>query len=155
MNSLNYLSRYATLLYKNFASYTADRLAGIGLNFGALSFIVYIGKYPGCTQSSVKDDLKMDWGHCQRSISRLVEDGFVQKEKGCDRSWHLTLSQKGDEAFLLSHQVFKEWDDELLSDLTDDERAILLSLLKKICSGNQFVMPVKEGSLCTKESLPQ
>ena len=155
MDSLNYLSRYTALLYRNFASYTAHRLADIGLNFGMLSLIVYIGKYPGCTQSSVKDALNMDWGHCQRSINKLVADGFVQKEKGCDRSWHLTLSKKGDEAFLLSHQVFKEWDDDLLADLSDDERVVLLSLLKKICSGNRFAMPVKEESLCTKESLPR
>lgn len=34
---------YATVFYKRFAAYTAGRLQELGLNFGALFLILYVG----------------------------------------------------------------------------------------------------------------
>lgn len=38
------LSYYITMLYRSFADFTGDKLQEVGLNFGLLFFIVYIGK---------------------------------------------------------------------------------------------------------------
>lgn len=32
-------------------------------------------------------NLHLDWGHCQRSVIKLVEDGFMTREKQ-GRSYH-------------------------------------------------------------------
>ena len=40
------LSYYIAMLYRSFADFTGDKLQEVGLNFGLLFFIVYIGKKP-------------------------------------------------------------------------------------------------------------
>ena len=41
------------------------------------------------------------------------------------------MSEKGQQAFAASHQVFFDWDKEALSNLTPDERDQLMNLLYK------------------------
>ena len=113
------------VLYKEFLAYTERLLKEQGLNFGKLPFILYIGNHSGCTPSDVKNALRMDWGHVQRSIARLEQDGFVQKEKDekKDRISHLTLTAQGKTAFEMSHHAFYSWDEELKSTLSQEEWA--------------------------------
>lgn len=125
------LSYYTTELYKEFAAYTAEQLHGLGLNFGQMYFIIYVGKHPDCTPSELTKVLKLDWGHSQRSITKLVEDGFLTKEKNCGRSYRLKLTEKGSQAFNVCHQVFFDWDKEKLGGLTSEEKQLLLNLLNK------------------------
>lgn len=140
MKSFEYLSGYAVLFYRDFSSFTAAGLQEIGLNFGFLYPVLYVGKHPGCTQGELKEALKMDWGYCQRSVERLVKDGFMEKERtGAERSWHLRLSEKGEQAFSISRKSFEEWDQKMLSCLSDEEKESLFSVLKKI--GKAGIIP--------------
>ena len=86
------LSYYTTELYKEFAAYTTEKLHELGLNFGQMYFIIYVGKHPECTPSELTSALKLDWGHSQRSVAKLAEDGFLIKEKKSGRSYRLTLT---------------------------------------------------------------
>ena len=118
------------MLYRRFTHYTSNRLHQLGLSFGTLFFLIYVGKHPGCTQSELTTDLRMDWGHSQRTVLKLVESGFLNREKD-GRAYRLTLSDKGRQAFEASHQVFFDWDEEALSNLTPEERTQLMALLFK------------------------
>ena len=124
------LAYYATVLHRAFTSYTTQRLQTLGLHFGSLFLVIYVGKHPGYTQAQLTQDLKLDWGYSQRSITRLVEEGFLIRTKS-GRSYCLTLSETGEEAFQVSHQVFFDWDREVLGALSDEEQAQILSLLSK------------------------
>ena len=86
-------SRILTL-HKAFAAYTSQRLQELGLNFGQMYFILYVGKHPDCTPSELTKELHLDWGHSQRSLVKLVEDGFLTREK-LGRSYRLRLTSQG------------------------------------------------------------
>mgnify|MGYP002765495873 CR=1 FL=1 len=124
------LSYYATLLYRNFSAFTSDRLQQFGLNYGLLFFIVYIGKKPNCTPSELTKELALDWGHSQRCVNRLVEDGFITKEKS-GRHYLLNLTERGQEAFEAAHRVFFDWDSTFMTNLNAKEKEQLLTLLEK------------------------
>ena len=124
------ISYFITLLYRSFSDYSSEKLQQVGLNFGLLFFIVYIGKRPGCTPSELTKELHLDWGHSQRSLVKLVEDGFLTREK-LGRSYRLRLTSQGEQAFMVCHRVFADWDAEALSGLTAPERQQLLALLQK------------------------
>lgn len=81
-------------LHKEFAAYTTQRLQELGLSFGLIYFVLYVGKHPDCTPSELTKDLHLDWGHSQRSLNKLAKDGFLTKEKN-GRSYHLKLTQRG------------------------------------------------------------
>ena len=124
------LAYYATAFYRSFVAYTTGRLQALGLSYGLLFFVIYVGKHPGCTQAELTAALKLDWGYSQRSIGKLVEDGFLLREKR-GRAYHLELQEKGKQAFSVGHQVFEDWDAEHLSGFTKEEKMQLMELLAK------------------------
>lgn len=128
---VNTLAYYSTVLSRSFSAYTAHVLEQIGLSQGLLYPLLYVGRHPGCTQSELTGALGLDWGYCQRSTLRLVEDGFFLRGKQ-GRAYRLTLSEKGMQAFEISHQVFFDWDNDMLQSLSEEERAQLLTLLAKV-----------------------
>lgn len=125
------LAYYATVFHRSFVGYTTERLQTLGLSFGSLFPVIYVGKHPGCTQAELTAALHLDWGYSQRCITKLVESGFLTREKS-SRAYHLNLSEKGKEAFAASHQVFFDWDTEMLTALDETEREQLFSLLTKV-----------------------
>lgn len=122
---------YASVFYKDFSAYTAEKLEAVGLHYGLMFFVLYVGKHPGTTPSALTNALRVDWGHSQRSINRLVEEGLMSKEKS-GRYYRLNLTDKGKQAYALCHQVFFMWDGLRLSALTPQEQDTLLALLQKI-----------------------
>ena len=88
-------------LHRRFAAYTTQRLQELGLSFGMMYFIIYVGKHPGCTPSELTQRL------------------------------HLELTEKGRTAFAACHRVFYGWDARNLTGLTADEQRQLLELLQK------------------------
>ena len=141
------LAYYATAFHRSFVNYTTAKLQTLGLNFGSLFLVIYVGKHPGCTQTQLTSDLNLDWGYSQRSVTKLVEEGFLTREKP-GRCYHLNLSDKGQQAFEVSHQVFFDWDEQVLSALSLQEREQLFTLLAKAAQ--------KEvDSICTKPSTAQ
>lgn len=128
------LAYYATVFYRSFVAYTTRQLQALGLSYGLLFLVIYVGKHPGCTQAELTAALKLDWGYSQRSIAKLVEDGFLLREKR-GRAYHLELREKGKQAFSVGHQVFEDWDAEHLSGLTGEERTQLMELLEKVFNG--------------------
>lgn len=125
------LSYYSVLLYRDFASYTSVRLQELGLSRGLMFLLLYVGRRPGCTQAELTKALDLDWGYGQRSTLKLVEDGFLLREKE-GRAYRLQLSEKGENAFRVCHEVFFDWDRQALDGLSEEERSCLLELLKKV-----------------------
>ncbi len=74
------LSYCSSVFYKDFVNYTSKKLQALGLNYGSLFFIIYVGRHPGCTPSELTKALQIDWRHSQRCIIKLAEDGFMTKE---------------------------------------------------------------------------
>ena len=60
------LAYYATVFHRGFTAYTTQRLQKLGLNFGSLFPVIYVGKHPGCTQAELTAALGLDWGYSQR-----------------------------------------------------------------------------------------
>lgn len=130
------VSSYVTELHKEFATYTTQQLQELGLSFGLMYFVIYVGKHPGCSPAELTKALRMDWGHSQRSLNKLVEEGFLTREK-TGRSARLDLTPAGEQAFAVCHQVFFDWDAQKLDGLTAAERKQLLQLLQKAAETKQ------------------
>ena len=128
------LSYYSTIFDRSLAAFTGEQMQAVGLNFGLLFFVIYVGKHPGCSPSELTKALHLDWGYSQRSLNKLAEDGFLSREKH-GRSYALTLTDRGQQAFVISHQIFFTWDDTRLANLNDTEKDQLLALLQKAAEG--------------------
>lgn len=128
------LSYYSTVFYRSFAAYTSEQLQQAGLSFGLLFLVIYIGKRPGCSPSELTKELDLDWGHCQRCLAKLEQQGFITRRKQ-GRSYALTLTEQGQQAFAIGHQVFFDWDSAHLGNLSAAETNQLFALLQKVAEG--------------------
>ena len=68
-----------------------------------------------------------------KSLSQSIPEAhaLLTKEKN-GRSYHLKLTQRGENAFVVCHQVFIDWDAQSLGGLTAQERQQLLTLLQTV-----------------------
>lgn len=123
---------YIAVLYKDFIDYSTSEFKALGFNFGQFPFILYVGKHPNCTQAKLTSSLHLDWGHSSRTITKLVENGFMTKELVDNKNYCLSLTDKGYKAFKLTHDVFESWDQQHLSSLSEEERTTLLLLNEKV-----------------------
>lgn len=123
-----------TLLRREFQEYCTQQLGAIGLSQGLVFFLIYVGKHPGCTPGALAQALKMDGGHTARSLTKLEQGGFLQQMPNPrDRRAHLLrLTERGEEAFALCHDLFRQWDETRLQGLDPQERQQLLALLQKL-----------------------
>ena len=121
------------ILYREFLAYTTKELKKLGLNFGQMPLVVYVGKHPGCTQADLTKALRLDWGYSQRSIARLAESGFMTKEHNEECNGNcLNLTENGNQAFDECHKVFKQWDQLKMEKFSDDEKKRIIAFLKEI-----------------------
>ncbi len=118
-------------LYKDFYAYAGERLNPLGLHQGWIYCMLYVGKHPGCAPAEMTRALRMDWGYSQRCVTRMVESGFLNKER-VGRAYRLNLTEKGKQAFRESQCMFFSWDADKLAGLTGTERATLLALMHKV-----------------------
>jgi DNA-binding MarR family transcriptional regulator len=96
-----------------------------------------LGRYPDLSAGEVAERTAMDKVAVSRAVARLLERGFIQRETHGDdrRRSVLALSEAG---FVVYDQVAPmtlECERQLLSQLSDDERAQLDALLSKLTEG--------------------
>lgn len=117
-------------LHREFAAYTTQRLQELGLSFGLIYFVIYVRKASGLYA----------FGTDQRSASGLGPLPAQPEQAGRRRlsderkEWAQLppkLTQRGENAFVVCHQVFIDWDAQSLGGLTAQERQQLLTLLQK------------------------
>lgn len=123
-----------SMLRRDFDSYCDEELKKVGLKRGHLYFILFVGRYPGCTQKDFTSLLGVDAGHSARYVAQLVKEGFIEQRRNESdgRSRTLYLTQRGVEAFERSRQILDEWDALAMAGLSEDERAQLKSLMRRV-----------------------
>ena len=129
------LSYQILSLYRDFLGYTRKEFDAIGLSFGQMPLILYVGTHPGCTHADLTKALQLDWGYSQRTVAKLSENGFLSKQRRPDRSGSsLTLTKAGENAFGICHGVFSSWDTTHSGNMTQEEAHTLLILLQKLAA---------------------
>ena len=121
------------ILHREFFRYAEERLLKeTGLKWGSVPFILHIGKHPGCTHSELTKSLHLDWGYSQRAIVKLEAGGYIRREINKENGNTLTLLEDGEKAFRIAHDVFSSFDEELLSQLDENERKELMKIMNKL-----------------------
>ncbi len=125
---------YVSTLRRKFTKFCTERLEEMNVSYGQLYIIIFIGKKGNCSPSEVSNGLKLDAGHLNRTINKLIENGLINQTKNENdrRANVLSLTAKGEEIFHASKDLFKEWDEKVLSPLSDDEKAQLMNILRKV-----------------------
>lgn len=96
-------------------------------------FLMAICDNEGVSLKELSDMMYVDKALTTRVVRSLISNGFVVDMNTGSREYSLYLTDKGKDAVERIDQVIKGAWDELLSDLTDDERRTLTIVHDKIC----------------------
>ena len=119
---LETLGGLISLLRSDLSAYLSERLAAYGLTPGLYLFLRTVGERQGATPSEIAAATRADSGHTARSLQKPADR----------RSTALRLTPAGEEALAGCRGLFAEWDQQMLSGLTEAERRALFPLLAKL-----------------------
>lgn len=102
---------------------------------------------PGLTQAALARLMDVEGPTLMQALDRLELGGLVQRVRHAQdrRSYALHLTPAGKQAVAHVKQFVPHREAELLTDLTDDERALLLDLLKRVVRRGHDVLDTMDA----------
>jgi DNA-binding MarR family transcriptional regulator len=128
--SMNLLTRLTRDVYRR----ATEDVIGIRLKqFIALD---YLREQGGTTQQQLGETLHLDRNNCVILLNDLEDDGFVARRRDpTDRRRHLVeMTPDGRQALEQAEEKLETLEDEVIGELSSDERATLRELLAKALS---------------------
>lgn len=122
------LLRLAKVIHKRS---TDERL---GIKLRQLMLLSYLRKGAPALQQQLCESLWLDPNNCVLLLNELEEMGYVERRRDpADRRRHMVdITDEGRVALERAERAQEEIGDELLSALSDEERATLRSLLSRV-----------------------
>ncbi len=110
-----------------------------GLSTRVFSALSLIAQYPRISQSELARMLGIERSGLVAIVDELEGRGYLTRTHvpGDRRVQALVATDRGLKAYRDTFEVVREHEDKLLSNLTDDEKQTLISLLKKIRSNKE------------------
>jgi DNA-binding MarR family transcriptional regulator len=125
--SMNLLTRLSRDVYRR----ATEDVIGIRLKqFIALD---YLREQGGTTQQQLGETLHLDKNNCVILLNDLEEDGYVARRRDpTDRRRHLVeMTPAGERALERAEVKLETLEDDVIGELSDEERATLRELLAK------------------------
>ena len=99
-------------------------------------FLMELYTQDGKNQEDLSKILKIDKGTTARAIKKLEEEGYVRREKDDHdkRSNKVFLTQKGMDIKDDIHETLSQWESKISQSIDEEERILMIKLLKKVCS---------------------
>ena len=121
-------------IYRCSATYRQSILSPLGLKPFHATYLISICKNPGITQDQLAKRIFVDKSNVARQVSFLEESGFIERRVSpCDRRvMQLYPTQKAEEVLPLVRKSFRDWEELVASDLTTEEKELIISLLEKM-----------------------
>lgn len=122
--------------------YRSDKLAPMGLKSCHASYLTVICDNPGISQDKLARQICINKSNVARQVAALEEDGFVRRcTCAADkRVTELYPTEKTLEMLPQLNEILKCWEGYITQDLTEDEKALLSTLLTKMKSRAAWYM---------------
>jgi DNA-binding MarR family transcriptional regulator len=131
--SMNLLTRLSRLVYRR----ATEEVIGIRLKqFIALD---YLREQGGSSQQQLGQSLMLDPNNCVILLNDLEEDGYVERRRDpTDRRRHMvSMTAAGERALEHAEVKLETIEDQVIGNLTENERSKLRDLLAKALEGDQ------------------
>ncbi len=114
----------------------AKRFAALGYTMSAQDFgiLLRLSKYGSMTQNAIAGLLMRDKTTITRRIDGLVKKDLVKRTPDTKdkRYFQVSLTKKGEQALEATIPLVHDFQEEVLSDISDEDKAITIQTLKYI-----------------------
>ncbi|MBQ3125746.1 MAG: MarR family transcriptional regulator [Clostridia bacterium] len=130
------LMRYVNIISRCGLLWRGEKLRGTGLKPGQAPYILTLCHTPGLSQEQIARRVYIDKSNVTRHLGALEREGFVERRQSeADRRVTLVYpTQKAYDIYPYVRQITREWNEYLTEDWTEEEIALLKSMLDRISS---------------------
>jgi DNA-binding MarR family transcriptional regulator len=134
MNHQESIGKHLSYIYRMGQCYIGKELDKYNIGKGQYIFLFYLYKNDGINQEALTDIIKVDKATTGRAIQKLEKAGFVVRHRNPEdkRAYKVFLTEKGQEMRPFVCSALKRWVEMLLKDFTEEEKELMLKLLKKM-----------------------
>ena len=128
------LMHHVTDIARCAALYRQEELASLGLKSCHASYLDAICERPGNTQDQLARRIFINKSNVARQLVILEEDGFVERKPSPEdkRAIQVFPTEKARDVMPEIARIFRCWESFVAQDLNEEERALLVSMLKKM-----------------------
>ncbi len=132
-NECENIAKYISEIQRMGNIFFLKELSYLGLGYGQFNFLMELYKKDGVRQEDLSLNLKIDKGTTARAIKKMEDEGFIirtndDKDKRANR---IFLTEKAISHKENVYKIAKSWEENLTKNLTNEEKKIILNLLKK------------------------
>ncbi|AKB79740.1 Transcriptional regulator, MarR family [Methanosarcina horonobensis HB-1 = JCM 15518] len=119
-----FIGKAISYLYRYEQIFIGKKIEPYGIGSGQFPFLMRLYREDGINQESLSDYLKIDKGTTARAIQKLVDEGYVfrQRDEKDRRSYRVFLTEKGKKLEPDMKRIASEWEDILFSGFDDSQR---------------------------------
>lgn len=134
-------------IFRNTQMYLDKVLKKYGLSSGNFRYLFIIEMNEGIGQNRLSREVGNDKAMSARTITKLVNDGFVKKveDQKDARACNLYLTEKGWNVIPKLHEEIGALEQVITGDLTEDEKIMVMCSLNLIYQNTQRV--IEQGEL--------
>ena len=132
-NECENIAKYISEIQRMGNIFFLKELSYLGLGYGQFNFLMELYKKDGVRQEDLSLNLKIDKGTTGRAIKKMENEGFIirthdEKDKRANR---IFLTEKAISHKENVYKIARSWEENLTKNLTNEEKKIILNLLKK------------------------
>lgn len=130
-DSAGYMTNWAARL---FAKMVDRQLKPYGITSAHLPILFALGDGKALSQKALTEAAAVEQPTMAATLSRMERDGLITRIQDPDdkRSSLFSLTVRAKDKFTLAQKAFARVNAEALADMTEEERALYLGLLRKI-----------------------
>ena len=128
------LGVFISIIHRTRLIHLNNEMKDLELTAGQVPFLMHLSHKEGITQDNLAVHLHIDKGTVARALKKLEDNGFIYREINPQnrRKYLLFLTEKGRQIVPKIHQIDKEWEKSVCSDLLDAEYIQLLNTLQTL-----------------------
>lgn len=120
--------KYISVLHRQEQKYVTRNMKEYGLGYSSYNFLLHISAREGCSQKQLCTYMAMDEALATRTIRKLVEQGYLTRERdeSDPRSYSLFVTDQGKALIPLIKKALSDWWAEIMVDLDEEQKQLLL-----------------------------
>jgi len=146
--------KWLSLIHRCHNAFVDSQFRDLDIGHGPRAFLMGLSHHEGLTQDELSSRLWMDKTTTARAVKKLVECGYIRKERDPEdkRYCHLYLTDKGKALIPRIREVREKFKSMMTAGLSDEEMEELMKLLEKVANS---LVQFRENSFSTVKEVPE
>jgi DNA-binding MarR family transcriptional regulator len=130
----DFIGRWFSVLHRSSISFMTNELKTYSIGSGQIMFLLELYYCDGINQEELSSFLNIDKANTARALSKLEQQGYVERriDEEDKRAYKVYLTEKALQIKTKVMGVMAEWENHLLSELSDEEKKHFKNIMKKI-----------------------